>query len=53
LISSYFREVWPENDSFGNANMAPEEEFMALRDIFLADIQSEYKKQHYELIKIS
>ncbi|PNF20164.1 hypothetical protein B7P43_G00605, partial [Cryptotermes secundus] len=33
------REVWPENDSFGNANMAPEEEFMAVRDIFMADIQ--------------
>ncbi|XP_069688768.1 protein timeless homolog [Periplaneta americana] len=34
------REVWPENDSFGNANMAPEEEFEALRDIFMADIQN-------------
>ncbi|KAJ8921929.1 hypothetical protein NQ315_008563 [Exocentrus adspersus] len=28
------REVWPENDSFGSNNMAPEEEFLALRDIF-------------------
>ncbi|XP_018561954.1 protein timeless homolog [Anoplophora glabripennis] len=32
------REVWPENDSFGSNNMAPEEEFLALRDIFFADL---------------
>lgn len=32
------REVWPENDSFGSPNMAPEEEFLALRDIFFADL---------------
>jgi hypothetical protein len=38
--------VWPENDSFGNANMAPEAEFMAIRDIFMADIQGKYK-EHY------
>jgi hypothetical protein len=46
LISSHFREVWPENDSFGSANMAPEEEFIAIRDIFMADIQSEYKEYY-------
>lgn len=43
MLSFFFfflrREVWPENDSFGSAFMAPEEEFMAMRDIFLADIQ--------------
>ncbi|XP_011499954.1 PREDICTED: protein timeless homolog [Ceratosolen solmsi marchali] len=32
------REVWPENDSFGKADMAVEEEFLVLREIFLADL---------------
>nr|XP_022919507.1 protein timeless homolog [Onthophagus taurus] len=32
------REVWPENDSFGSNNMAPEEEFLALKDVFFADL---------------
>lgn len=32
------REVWPENDVFGSAHMAPEEEFAALREVFFADI---------------
>nr|CAH7762046.1 unnamed protein product [Callosobruchus chinensis] len=32
------REVWPENDCFGSSNMAAEEEFLALRDIFFADL---------------
>ncbi|XP_033230286.1 protein timeless homolog [Belonocnema kinseyi] len=32
------REVWPENDSFGSANMLVEEEFLALREIFFADL---------------
>jgi hypothetical protein len=41
LISSHYREVWPENDSFGSAGLSPEEEFIALREIFMADIQSE------------
>ncbi|KAL1505671.1 hypothetical protein ABEB36_005177 [Hypothenemus hampei] len=35
------REVWPENDSFGIPNMAPEVEFLALRDIFFADLGGE------------
>lgn len=43
----FLREVWPENDCFGYANMAPEEEFMAIRDIFMANIQSEYKEYYY------
>ncbi|XP_052126386.1 protein timeless homolog [Frankliniella occidentalis] len=32
------REVWPENEVFGSAHMAPEEEFAALREVFFADI---------------
>ncbi|CAK9795773.1 Protein timeless homolog [Anthophora quadrimaculata] len=32
------REVWPENDSFGRSNIPPEEEFLALREIFFADL---------------
>jgi timeless len=46
------REVWPENDCFGNENMAPEEEFMAIRDIFMANIQSEYKEYCYWEVQI-
>lgn len=37
-----FREVWPENDCFGSSNMSTEEEFLALRDIFYADLGGEY-----------
>ncbi|XP_043579591.1 protein timeless homolog [Bombus pyrosoma] len=32
------REVWPENDSFGSANITSGEEFLALREIFFADL---------------
>ncbi|XP_025075247.1 protein timeless homolog [Pogonomyrmex barbatus] len=32
------REIWPENDCFGKADMLPEEEFLALREIFFADL---------------
>ncbi|KOX75011.1 Protein timeless like protein [Melipona quadrifasciata] len=35
------REVWPENDSFGSANITAEEEFLALREIFFADLGGE------------
>ncbi|KAK9294394.1 hypothetical protein QLX08_010973 [Tetragonisca angustula] len=35
------REVWPENDSFGSANITTEEEFLALREIFFADLGGE------------
>ncbi|KAK9879047.1 hypothetical protein WA026_003863 [Henosepilachna vigintioctopunctata] len=35
------REVWPENDCFGSNHMSPEEEFIALRDIFLANLGGE------------
>lgn len=37
-IVSVCREVWPENDSFGHAGMSPEEEFMALREIYFAEL---------------
>lgn len=32
------REVWPENDCFGNSNMQADEEFLAMREIFMANI---------------
>ncbi|GFS11673.1 timeless-like protein [Elysia marginata] len=35
------REVWPEGDEFGSADMAEEEEFMALREIFMAALPRE------------
>lgn len=38
LCRLFCREVWPENNCFGSNNMAPEEEFLALRDIFFADL---------------
>ncbi|KAJ9574818.1 hypothetical protein L9F63_008017, partial [Diploptera punctata] len=36
----FTREVWPENDFFGSPNMPAEEEFLAMKDIFLANIAS-------------
>ncbi|XP_033625344.1 protein timeless homolog [Asterias rubens] len=32
------REVWPENDVFGAADISPEEEFMALREIHFTNL---------------
>ncbi|XP_076654997.1 circadian regulator timeout isoform X2 [Halictus rubicundus] len=32
------RDVWPENDCFGRADITSEEEFLALREIFFADL---------------
>ncbi|XP_011874597.1 PREDICTED: protein timeless homolog isoform X1 [Vollenhovia emeryi] len=32
------REVWPENDHFGKVDILPEEEFLALHEIFFADL---------------
>ncbi|KAL5009791.1 hypothetical protein ScPMuIL_012096 [Solemya velum] len=32
------REVWPENDQFGSTDISPEDEFMALREIFMTHI---------------
>jgi hypothetical protein len=35
---AFFREVWPEGDSFGAPDAEPEEDFMALREILFADL---------------
>ncbi|KOC61872.1 Protein timeless like protein [Habropoda laboriosa] len=35
------REVWPENNSFGRPDIPVEEEFLALREIFFADLGGE------------
>ena len=32
------REVWPENEAFGAADADNEDEFMAMREILMADI---------------
>ena len=32
------REVWPENEAFGAADADTEDEFMAMREILMADI---------------
>jgi timeless len=32
------REVWPEEDQFGSQNITSEEEFMALREVFLTPL---------------
>ena len=36
------REVWPDREEFGRPDISTEDEFMALREIFYADIQREY-----------
>ncbi|CAD6215992.1 GSCOCG00004297001-RA-CDS [Cotesia congregata] len=36
------RQVWPENDCFGKPDIPVEEEFLALREIFFADLGGEY-----------
>ena len=38
LFVALFREVWPEGDSFGQADSVAEEDFMALREILFADL---------------
>lgn len=35
------REVWPENNQFGHADMSNDEEYSGLKDIFFANIQDE------------
>ncbi|KAG8037721.1 hypothetical protein G9C98_005932, partial [Cotesia typhae] len=35
------RQVWPENDCFGKPDIPVEEEFLALREIFFADLGGE------------
>lgn len=35
------REVWPDQEEFGRTDISPEDEFMALREIFFASLPSE------------
>lgn len=46
------REVWPENNSFGNDNLSSEEEFLCIREIFYADL-GKNKVENTELINES
>lgn len=39
---AFCREVWPERDQFGAQDIGPEEEFMAVREIFMSDLPSKY-----------
>lgn len=32
------REVWPDNNEFGSAEMSSEDEFLALREVFMANL---------------
>ncbi|XP_057326747.1 protein timeless homolog [Microplitis mediator] len=45
------RAVWPENDCFGKPDIPVEEEFLALREIFFADlgVQEEAEKQNEDV----
>lgn len=37
----YHREVWPEGDVFGSADVEPEEELELLKQILIANLPSE------------
>ncbi|KAL4229318.1 hypothetical protein ACF0H5_012360 [Mactra antiquata] len=36
------RDVWPDRDEFGSTDISPEDEFMALREIFMTALPSKY-----------
>lgn len=38
MIQCVYREVWPEGEVFGAADIEPEEEFMALREIHFTNL---------------
>ena len=38
----FCREVWPERNEFGTADISPEDEFMALREIFMTSLPSKF-----------
>ena len=37
------REVWPERNEFGTPDISPEDEFMALREIFMTHLPSKFR----------
>ena len=37
-----YREVWPERNEFGTPDISPEDEFMALREIFMTNLPSKF-----------
>ncbi|XP_044599449.1 protein timeless homolog isoform X2 [Cotesia glomerata] len=45
------RQVWPENDCFGKPDIPVEEEFLALREIFFADlgVEEEAEKRNEDI----
>ncbi|XP_021358144.1 protein timeless homolog [Mizuhopecten yessoensis] len=42
------REIWPEKNEFGSVDISPEEEFMALREIFMAPLPRMQESQPEE-----
>lgn len=46
LSSLVHREVWPDRGEFGTTDISPEEEFMALREIFFANISCKYNLEY-------
>ncbi|XP_076063170.1 protein timeless homolog isoform X1 [Oratosquilla oratoria] len=45
------REVWPEGDIFGAQDIDPTQEFLALEEIFMANLNPEEPKEPTEIIK--
>ncbi|XP_061179569.1 protein timeless homolog [Saccostrea echinata] len=45
------REVWPERDQFGAADIGPEEEFMAVREIFMSTLPRPAPEPSAELLE--
>ncbi|XP_022340668.2 protein timeless homolog [Crassostrea virginica] len=45
------REVWPERDQFGAADIGPEEEFMAVREIFMSNLPRPAAEPSLDLVE--
>lgn len=45
------REVWPERDQFGAQDIGPEEEFMAVREIFMSDLPRPTTEPSMDLVE--